>query len=94
MCGSSRRRPITSPPGGGTLTRPETREQRACQQERGAHPAAELLVELVLRHVRGMNLNVVRPGPVHLGADVVQELEHRLDVDDPRNVVERDGLGR
>ena len=35
-CGSSRRRPITSPPGGGIVGAAEAREQRPGEQERGA----------------------------------------------------------
>ena len=39
-------------------------------------------------------LNLVRPDPVGVGAEVVEELEHRLDVGDARDVAQRDGLGR
>jgi hypothetical protein len=65
----------------------DTREERPGQQERCPHPATQLLVELVLQHRRCMNLDVVGPNPFGLGSDVVQELDHRLDIDDPRNVV-------
>ena len=64
MCGSRRRRPITSPPGGGTLTAPRRDEQRAGEQERRAHPAAELLVELALLDVGGVRRGS-RSRPVH-----------------------------
>ena len=39
MCGSSRRRPITSPPGGGTLARPRRASSGPGEQERGADAA-------------------------------------------------------
>ena len=61
MCGSSRRRPITSPPGGGTLAAAEAREQRPGEQERRADPAAELLVELgASTTLGGVDVDVVR----------------------------------
>ena len=66
---------------------PDTREQRTDQEEGGAHSAAQFFVELVLEHLCGMNLDVVGPDPVSLDSDVVEELDHRLDVDDPGNVV-------
>jgi hypothetical protein len=41
-----------------------------------------------------VDANLVRPGPVGVRADVVQELQHGLDVHDPRHVPERHRLGR
>ena len=70
----------------------ETREQGAGEQERRAHAAAELLVEVLLRHVRCVDVEIVGPGPFGLGADVVEQLDHRLDVCDPRDVAELDRL--
>ena len=46
MCGSRRRRPITSPPGGGIVARPKRASSGPGEQERGADLAAELRVEL------------------------------------------------
>ena len=70
MCGSSRRRPITSPPGGGTIAWPEAREQRAGEQERGADPARELGVELVRGDLGGVDPDLVRAGPLDVGAEL------------------------
>ena len=44
-CGSSRRRPMKSPPGGGIARLAEAGQQRAGEQERGADRGRELLVE-------------------------------------------------
>src|ERR671923_909909 len=60
----------------------EPSEQRPGQQEGCAHPAAQVVVELALRQVRGVNVNIVRARPVSLRAEVVEELDHRLDVRD------------
>ena len=63
-CGSSRRRPITSPPGGGITRRAEARQQRAGDQERGADPLGERGVDVGLVDVRGAQ----RDGVVARGA--------------------------
>ncbi len=89
--GSSRRRPITSPPGGGTLARPEARQQRPGEQERRADLARELGVDLVA-HVGGVHAHLVRTDPLHIGARDATAAAHRLDVADARDVRERDGL--
>src|SRR6187549_874287 len=80
-------------PGRRRADAPDTREERAGQQERCPHPATKLLVELVLQDRRSMNLDVVGPDPLGLDSDVVQKRDHRLEVDDTRNVVQRDWLG-
>ena len=72
MCGSSGRRPITSPPGGGTLARAAAREQRAGEQERGADPLREHLVDLVRRELGGVDAHLVRARPLDLGAEVAR----------------------
>src|SRR5207249_10840203 len=43
-------------------------EQRAREQERGTHPAAQLLVQVLLRDVGGMDVHLIRPAPVPAGA--------------------------
>ena len=72
----------------------EAREQRPREQERGADAPAEALVGAPPRDVGGMDVHLVRTGPVRLGSDVVEQLDHRLDVRDSRHVAERDRLGR
>ena len=73
---------------------PEPREQRAGEQERRAHACAELRVELVPGHVRRMDAHLVRAGPRDLGAELVEQVEHRLHVADARHVRERHRLAR
>src|SRR5581483_1670971 len=65
---------------------PEPRQQRAGEEERGAHAPAEFGVELVLGDVRGVHPDLVRAGPGDVGAEVGEQLEHRVDVADPRDV--------
>ena len=43
-------------------------------------------VELVLRHLGGVHTHLVRAGPRDLGAEVGEQLEHRVDVSDPWDV--------
>ena len=93
MCVSSRRRPITSPPGGGTIARPNRassgpasrNEARISRQRSGSSSVFETPAR-VDRHL-------VRPRPVGVGAEVGEQLDHRLDVADARDVRQRDGLG-
>ena len=60
------------------------REQRACEQERRADVARELLVDLGADVVR-VHAHIVVAGPLDLGAEVTQQLDHRFDVADPRH---------
>ena len=69
-------------------------EQRAGEQERGPHLRAELAIELRLANVGGVDADVVRADPLDVGAEVVDQREHRVDVPDARDVVEHDRLGR
>ena len=85
MCGSSRRRPITSPPGRHDHAA-EAREQRAGEQERRADAAAELLVELGLVDAGRVDPDLVLAQPFGVGADVDEQLDHRLHVADPGHV--------
>ena len=85
---SSRRRPIVSPPGGGISHLAEAGEQRAGDQERGADPVGELLVDLGAGDAVGLQADLVlaRPGDLH--AEPLEQPEHRLDVADPRHVAD------
>ena len=94
MCGSSRRRPITIAAGRRHGHPAEPGEQRPGEQERGAHAAAELGVELVLGDLGGVDTQLVRARPGDLRAEVGEQLEHGVDVPDPRDVRERDRLLR
>ena len=64
-------------------------EQRPGEQDRGADPAAELLVELVSRSLGGVDAHLARPEALHVDAEPLDELEHRVDVEDRRDVRER-----
>ncbi len=70
---------------------PEAREEWPGEQERRADLAAEDGVELGPRHLGGVDADLVGPCPRGLGAEVGEDLDHRLDVADPRHVRERDG---
>ena len=70
----------------------EPGEQRAGEQERGAHPPAQLGIELVLGDLGGADTHLVGAGPGDVGAEVREQLQHRLDVPDPRHVRERNRL--
>ena len=89
-CVSMRRRPMTSPPGGGSTTLPNRAsngpasriEARIRVQSSGS--AAGLR-----RH--GVSMTTVLAAVHSLdGTEVDEQLEQRLDVANPRNVVERD----
>ena len=64
-------------------------EQRPGEQERRAHLRAEVAVELRLANVGGVDADVVRADPLDVGAEVVDQREHRVDVPDARDVVQR-----
>ena len=91
-CGSSRRRPITSPPGGGTLARPRRASSGPASRNEARMRSASSLVGLVRRDLRRVDAHLVRAGPLGLGAEAVEQPEHRLDVADPRHVRERHRL--
>ena len=62
------------------------REQRAGEQEGGADACGEAGVDLGLREPAGADADLVLSGPLGLGAEVCQDLDHRLDVADVRHV--------
>ena len=64
----------------------EASKERTGEQERRPDAAAELLVELRLVDARRIDADVVLGGQLDLGADVREQLDHRLDVADPRHV--------
>ena len=72
----------------------EARQQRAGEQERRADAARELLVHLVGGEVGGLDAHLVRAEPVDVGAELVEQRQHRLHVEDARDVVQNDGLFR
>ena len=92
-CVSTRRRPITSPPGGGTSARPKRPSSgpasRIDARIRSASRSSSAVVETSAAHTR----TSFGPDPRDLGAEIVEQLEHRLDVADARHVRELDRLG-
>ena len=64
----------------------EAGKERAGKQERSPDAAAELLVELGLVDASRIDADVVLGRQLDIGADVHEQLDHRLDVADPRHV--------
>ena len=60
MCGSRRRRPITSPPGGGTVARPSRASSGPASRKEARMRLGELLVDLVRRELGGVHPQFVR----------------------------------
>src|SRR5205085_1542566 len=69
-------------------------EQRPGEQERRPDPAGELRVELVGRKRPGVDAHLVGRRPLDVRAEVGDELHHRLDVADVRDVREAHRLVR
>ena len=66
----------------------EAREQRAGEQERSADLAAELRIEIRLADATRVDADLVPIRPLDVGSDVLQQLDHRLDVADAGHVRE------
>ena len=64
----------------------EAREQRTCEQERGANLARELCVEVRLAHAARIHADLVRARPFDVGSEIGEQLDHRLDVANARDV--------
>ncbi len=88
-CVSTRRRPITSPPGGGTIALPK----RA-----SSGPASSTDARILLHSSSSSSVFVTFaawtrrsfvPEPLDLDAEVGEQVEHRLHVEDPRHVVQQ-----
>ena len=89
MCVSSARRPITSPPGGGTST---GRSGERAARRAGTTPGCGCRARDRARGGRSTRRGREprSPPPLRVGADVAQQLDHRLDVADPGHVREAD----
>ena len=72
----------------------EARKQRPGEQERRTDSGRELRVDLVRRDVRGVHAHLVLADPLGVGTESHDQRHHRLDVADPRDVVEHDRLAR
>ncbi len=66
----------------------ESRQKRPGKEERGPDLAAQVRVELRLRHARAVHTHLVRPCPLSRRAQVGEQLDHHLDVADARQVRE------
>ena len=90
-CGSRRRRPMTSPPGGGMSARPK-RASSGPASRNEARMRAEIRGSTLRLggDAGGADRDLVLPAPLHGGAEVLQEVEHRLDVADARDVAHDD----
>ena len=69
-------------------------EERAGQQERGAHARAELRVELGLANLGRMHADLVLAHPLDFDAEIAEQGEHGVDVPDSRDVSEQHGVAR
>src|SRR5713101_1523103 len=69
----------------------EACQHGARQEDRGTDAGAQRRIELTRLGARGVHLHAVRPQPAHLGAEMHQQGEHRLDVADVRHVVDPAG---
>ena len=85
---SSRRRPITSPPGGGTVTRPKRARSGPARRNEARISRASSASRSVLVRSCGVDADLVRAGPLDVCSEIGEELDHRLDVADARDVRE------
>ena len=90
---STRRRPITSPPGGGTSAAPKRASSGPASRIDARMRVAQLRVELGAGDVGGPHAHRVAGRPLDLDAERDDQLEHLLDVPDARHVLERDRIG-
>ena len=67
---------------------PEAREERPREEERGADLACQLRVEVGPREVLRVDADLVRASPLDVCSEIGEELHHRLDVADARDVRE------
>ena len=70
----------------------EARQQRAGEQERGADPRGQLLVDLGVRDGVGLEAKLVVAAPVGLHAEPLEQGDLGLGVADPRHVGEHELL--
>ena len=91
-CGSSRRRPITSPPGGGMHGAAEARQQRAGDQERGADRLGQRRRPRRPGRRRRRRGHARCPRATRPRRRGAQQREHRVDVADARDVAQHDLL--
>src|SRR5688572_5024987 len=70
------------------------RQQGSGKEERRADPAGQLGVELDLLQVGRVDAHLVQARPLDIHSEVADQRDHRLDVEDPRHVLQQHGLGR
>ena len=86
MCGSSRRRPITSPPGGGTIARPKRASSGPASRNDARMRRHSSSSSSVLCTPVGSIRISFSPDPLDVGADVDSSSSIVCDVADPRHV--------
>ena len=91
-CGSSRRRPITSPPGGGMLARPRRASSGPASRKEARMRSAQSRSTSNCVSVVRLERHDVVVAPLHFHAEAAQDLEHRLHVGDARDVAQHDLL--
>ena len=91
-CGSRRRRPITSPPGGGICTRPKRASSGPASRNDARIRSDSSGSTSVAGDLVGLERDDVVLAPLHLHAQAHEQLEHRLHVADARDVAHDDLL--
>ena len=85
---STRRRPMTSPPGGGSVTRPKRASIGPARRIEARIRAQSLRIERLGLDALGVDAHGVGSEPLDHGAQVHQELEHALHILDAGHVLE------
>ena len=93
-CGSSRRRPITSPPGGGIVAAPNRASSGPAARNEARMRSARAASTSVLVTFAAFITTVFGLGRSMRHAEVLEQLEQRLGVPDVRDVVQRHVLVR
>ena len=94
MCVSIRRRPMTSPPGGGTVAVPKRASSGPARRMDARIWLQSSSSSSVVVSAGGVDAHLVRADPVGLCTGTANEGEHRVHVEDSRNVSELHGLAR
>ena len=89
MCGSRRRRPMKSPPGGGISARPSRASSGPASRNEARMRSPSVGVDGARVDVGAAQRQLVLAAPADAHAEAGDDLEHRVDVADARDVAER-----
>src|ERR1700682_3305681 len=91
-CCSTRRMPISSPPGFATRASPRRASSGPQKRKGGAHRPCHRRQDLAAGEPLGVDLKLLRIHPANVHAHALQQANHGRDVLDPRHVLEADFL--